>query len=344
MFRHQALPSLFALIASSQTGSIMAENLTENIGPLSCLEETACQNNNIEQYYNISGRSCTGEFACSDNAMLEMDLSEGACTGPKSPDKPYGTCSGNTATWSSDYFWASGSTVCSGASSCSNNSANINFGGGFAPACTGKHSCSDNTIGLSPLGNRTCTGDDSCSFNTVAPGAPEGATGIILEADTCTGKLSCRMGRGAAILYKGACSGDSSCQEWKVGNVSDTSTNFAVFQGACSGENSCQKLVTESRYGYVTMHEGSCTGANSCQNLRLSEEMVEMNIEAGACTGDNSCQNCVDTSFFYAGTQDCSGLPPSGKDPNTSGAACGGIEWTACLMGSLLGSMLLLLR
>ena len=209
---------------------------------VACTAASACQNNNVSTYLNISGTSCNEEQACSDNTLDSFSVSDGACSGPKSPEKPYGTCSSNTLEWGALYA-QNASSICSGASSCSNNTLGVNVGG-VGNVCTGKHSCSDNGLSIGHSGGGdVCTGDDSCSFLTKLSDEAGEVQDLILGNQVCQGARSCRRSQGPAIIDDGACNGDDSCQNWKVGKV--FGAYFSAEEGSCSGVNSCQNIVAE---------------------------------------------------------------------------------------------------
>jgi hypothetical protein len=282
-------------------GPVASAQETNFIDLSACSGIQACENNIVGSSLNISGVSCTGENACSENQLLSFSVSNGACTGPKSSDRAYGTCSRNGDAIAMDQnftFTVSGNTVCTGASSCSANIFGINFQG--SDMCTGANSCSNNKVVLSSLGDSSCTGVASCTFLS-QNGTTNQVSEVIVDMNTCTGARSCSQGFGPAIVEKNSCTGLDSCQTWSVGG--DGTASFFVGEGACTGAGSCRNLVVGGGWQYISILEGSCTGANSCVNLTV--EKTEISIQPGACTEDNSCQNCNRTAYFSAGAQTC---------------------------------------
>jgi hypothetical protein len=298
-------------------GSVVSAQETNVIYESACSGNLACENNDVGFYLNISGASCTGERACSENQLQSFWVSNGACTGPKSSDQAYGTCSRNGDAIDQNLtFTASGKTVCTGASSCSRNRFGISFQG--SDMCTGANSCSNNDVVLSSLGNNSCTGVDSCSFLSKNATTNEYSE-VILDMNTCTAAGSCSQGFGPAIVQKNSCTGRDSCQTWSVG--SDGTASFYVGEGACTGTGSCRNLVVGGDWQYISILEGSCTGANSCVNL--TEEKSEISIQPGACTEDNSCQNCNRTAYFSTGAQNCDGI-------SIGGSSTAAARWISC--------------
>jgi hypothetical protein len=298
-------------------GPVALAQETNFIDESACSGNLACENNNIGIYLNISGASCTGESACSENELQSFWVSNGACTGPKSPDQAYGTCSLNgDAVDQNSTFTVSGSTVCTGASSCSNNMFGINFQG--LDMCTGTNSCSNNKVVLSSLANNTCTGDSSCTFLS-QNGTSTEYSEVFLDMNTCTGARSCSQGFGPAMMEKDSCSGRDACQAWSIGG--DGTAAFFVGEGACTGDGSCRSLVVGGDWQYISILEGSCTGANSCVNLTVDKTVIS--IQPGACTEDNSCQNCNRTAYFSVGAQTCEG-------GNIGGSSDAAARWMSC--------------
>jgi hypothetical protein len=282
-------------------GSVVSAQETNFIDKAACSGNLACENNNIGLYLNISGGSCTGQSACSENQLQSFWVSNGACTGVKSSDQAFGTCSRNgNALDPNSTFTVSGNNVCTGASSCSANRFGISFQG--SDMCTGTNACSNNNVVLSSLGNNSCTGVSSCTFLS-QNGTTNEFSEVILDLNTCTGARSCSQGFGPAIVEKNSCTGNDSCQTWSVGG--DGTASFFVGEGACTGVGSCRNLVVGGEWQYISILEGSCTGANSCVNL--TDEKTEISIQPGACTEDNSCQNCNRTPYFSTGAQTCDG-------------------------------------
>lgn len=299
------------LVALAATNSVAAfgDPLIFIEEGVACTAATACQNNEVGTYLNISGTSCTEEQACSDNTLDSFAISDGACSGSKSPDKSYGTCSSNTG---GSVSLGDSSGICSGASSCSNNTASLTFDGDDnTNICIGSHSCSDNALTMGALGGNVCTGDDSCSFLALS-GSDNSIQKLVLGRQVCQGARSCSHSQGTAIIDNGACNGDNSCHQWKVGG--DIGAYFNAGTNSCTGANSCQTIVVGDTWEYINIMEGSCTGTSSCQNLTV-EDGQTLEIRAGACTQDNSCQNCRGQTIFETGSQKCS--DPEGS---TSGA------------------------
>ena len=202
------------------------------------------------------------------------------------------------------------------------------------------HSCADNTLFLITLGIGSCTGDESCSLNTAVEGDAEASDAALnVGYESCQGKQSCRGGSGAALIHDGACSGENSCQEWKVGGSSTSA--FSVGTGSCTGLNSCQQMtVSDLQEGYISVLPGACTGANSCQNLTAPVGVLTFSINEGACTEDNSCQNCNGGANDQ---EDCVGASLAFE---TSGGAVPrnnhrNMKWWAWVSASLLGAILL---